>query len=959
MSAERDALANLALALPEVPNNRKITLVDQDTKLILARRDLPGSLYDTLRDIRNREIAYAEITHSLNPLPGCPNDLEIQRFEFVRKDDQRPIPSDRIDLPLATRRLVSDTMHQRYPQFDFREFNALFALLWENNPDYVRISPSERIARIMWLYQQTCRNSGLFFDVEAVEEPDQCKESRVLLGVAKPPRKEFLTQVMEVFRRLDVGVRRSYSLTLEMEDCPYFLGTFYVKSHNGRLIRPGSDLYYTLQKELYNTQILCNQGPAYAVFLEDDILSGEEASLAEALSTFAYTTLSHGQPDRFDLETVKGAFYSHPDMVLMLVNLFRLRFDPELENRDELYKNALASAHKTVREYNTGQRYLDGIRRTIFTTGLMLIEYSLKTNFFVPEKHALVFRLDPSYLKALDAGVTDDLPRAEPYRISFFYGRHGYGYHIGFSDIARGGWRTIVCRNQDEYVTNSNNLFREVFVLAHTQHLKNKDIYEGGSKMTVILDARDLESSDAVTQRLHKLQYGFTHAFLDVFVTQEGRAKHPRVMDYYRQEEPIELGPDENLQDSMIELIARLSVERGYVLGMGLISSKRIGINHKAYGVTSRGVFKAAEIALKEAGIDAGRDHFTVKMTGGPFGDVAGNSIRLFLKHCPRVGINTIIDGGGALFDPSGADADELESLIGASDVDRFSPDRLHSGGFILYRNERRWDDMRELYRKCRRTAAGVEEQWITADEFYAEVERLTFEAPADLFLPCGGRPETIDASNWERLFPKEDQPSVRVIVEGANSFITPEARTRIQQGGVIVLRDATANKCGVISSSYEIIANLLMGPDEFLEHKEAYVADVIAILNQRAQEEASLIFRRHRESEGRLLYTDISAAIGEEINRHYAVLFDFFQQNGGLAAEPMFERVIFRHLPAFVRDWVVCRERVKDLPPKIKYAILASEIASSIVYHGGWEGNFEKRLRDFVSGGMIGMSDD
>ena len=75
-------------------------------------------------------------------------------------------------------------------------------------------------------------------------------------------------------------------------------------------------------------------------------------------------------------------------------------------------------------------------------------------------------------------------------------------------------------------------------------------------------------------------------------------------MDYYGEDEPIELGPDENMHDAMIEAIAELSVRRGYVLGGGIMSSKRVGINHKEYGVTSTGVVTFAEIAMREQGVD-------------------------------------------------------------------------------------------------------------------------------------------------------------------------------------------------------------------------------------------------------------------------------------------------------------------------------------------------------------------
>src|SRR5512141_3450567 len=183
---------------------------------------------------------------------------------------------------------------------------------------------------------------------------------------------------------------------------------------------------------------------------------------------------------------------------------------------------------KEIEEYNTGHRQLDEVRRTIFRTTLSFIRRTLKTNFFVPEKHALAFRLDPAYLEDLGPDFTADLPPERPFRVTFFFGRHGLGYHIGFSDIARGGWRTIVTQSRDDYVTVANTVFRENYVLAHTQHLKNKDIYEGGSKLVVVLDAADLTDHDLVTRRLYKLQYGFINAFFDIFVTRKGRAADPR-----------------------------------------------------------------------------------------------------------------------------------------------------------------------------------------------------------------------------------------------------------------------------------------------------------------------------------------------------------------------------------------------------------------------------------------------
>ncbi len=949
MKEETEAIINLAAKLHDVPKERKVTLTDQEKKLILARLDIPGSLYDTLKTLQEREISYAEMIHSHNPIPGVNTPLEIQRFDFDRKSSEEISGAGVVGVPAEIRKSVFNTMKRLYPEFDLGNLDGMLNLLWLNNESYVRISPPERIARVIHLYQQGKMHEGLYLDIETKEDELHQKESRILFSVGNPPGRRFLTQVSEVFQRLGIGLRRSYCLIINTGVHPYFLGTFYVLTTKGDLVEKGSDLSSKLQTELYNTQILSTSSDAYVNFVGNRIMTGEEASLTNAFISFCHTALAHTQPDRFDAPVVEDAFHSDPNITLKLIDLFRTKFDPETKKRERAYAKALKETEEILAVYNTGHRYLDEIRKTIFRTCLLLIKHTLKTNFFVPEKHALAFRIDPAFLNELGPEFTSDLPEATPFRITFFFTRHAVGYHVGFSDIARGGWRTIICRSQDEHTTNTNTLFREVFVLAHTQHLKNKDIYQGGSKMTVLLDATDPDSSISITPRLYKAQYGVINAFLDIFVTEKGKVKNPQVVDYYGEDEPIELGPDENMHDEMIEFIARQSLKRGYILGIGIMSSKRVGINHKEYGVTSRGVVKFAETAMRELGVNIYKDSFSVKFTGGPNGDVAGNSMCLILERCPKAEIRGIIDGPAGLYDPKGADRSALRKVLLKQDLDRFNPEALHPGGFILYRNERRQEGLRELYKKALRTEQGVKEVWVTTDDFYREMDELLFTVPSDLFLPCGGRPETIDRTNWQRLLGRNGSPNVKVITEGANSFISPEARSEIQKQGVVLLRDASANKCGVISSSYEIIANLLMSEAEFLRNKEPYINDVLGILEKRAEEEARLIFDRHRKEAAKKLYTEISNEISMEINNHYAGLFQFFQDRPELADQPLFQRAILNHLPAFISNNPKFKARVKKLPPKIKFAILASEIATMIAYQGGWEMDFETRLKSYL----------
>ncbi|MBN2231605.1 MAG: NAD-glutamate dehydrogenase [Deltaproteobacteria bacterium] len=954
MADERDALANLVSDLHTLAHSNRLLLADRDDQLIQARLSTPGSLFRSFTRLPEKMISYAEVCHSYQPVPGTESALEIQRFEFRRREPSAIVEVDRVTIPRAIREPVAAAMSCRFPGMTTAEFNRIFRLMWLNNESYIRISPPERVARIICLYHEVVRCDGLFLAVENSEDVIHHQESRLIFGVGNPPEGGFLAQVTEVFNRLNVGIRRSYSLNIHNGINPYFLGTFYVATRDGELVWENSPLFRELRTELYNTQILANSGRIYTEFLGRGILNGEEATLTNALIAFCHSTLAHNRPEVFDLGEVKRAFYHNPEMAQRIARLFFRRFDPEAQGdaAERGYQAAYEQLMDEIGGYNTGHRHLDGIRREIFRTAALLVRHTLKTNFFVPEKHALAFRLDPAYLEALGSAATGDLPAgAAPFRVTFFYGRYGAGYHVGFSDIARGGWRTIICRTADDFAANADTLFREVYVLAHTQHLKNKDIYEGGSKMGVVLDVSDVDDPAQVTQRLYKLQYGFLNAFLDLFVTgADGRAASPYVRDYYGEEEPIELGPDENMHDEMIEFIARQSVKRGYLLGAGLISSKRAGINHKEYGVTSLGVITFAEITMRELGINMHHDPFTVKLTGGPSGDVAGNAIKLLLERCPRAAVKLVVAGTGVAGDPEGLDRGELGRLVLAANIDDFDPARLNPGGFIMSRRERRRDGLVERYRKLVRTAAGVEEQWITADEMNREWDGLIFTVDADLFIPAGGRPETIDESNWERLFGADGKPSCRVIVEGANSFITPGARTAIQQRGVVVIRDAAANKCGVISSSYEIIANLLFSEREFMAHKREYVADVLEILARRARDEANLIFRRHREADGAKLFTEIAADISNEINGHYARLFAYFQAHPEFARSSRFQPVLLAHLPAFIRENLAWRRRIRRLPAKYVFAILAGELASTIVYHGGWEVDLTDSLKRFVN---------
>jgi glutamate dehydrogenase len=111
----------------------------------------------------------------------------------------------------------------------------------------------------------------------------------------------------------------------------------------------------------------------------------------------------------------------------------------------------------------------------------------------------------------------------------------------------------------------------------------------------------------------------------------------------------------------------------------------------------------------------------------------------------------------------------------------------------------------------------------------------------AHAFVPCGGRPASVDVSNVESFLYGQGKlpedaliivprtgatvevagriPRFTYIVEGANSFFTPDARLLLDTRGVCVIRDASANKGGVTASSLEVMAALALTDREHSEH--------------------------------------------------------------------------------------------------------------------------------------------
>ena len=449
---------------------------------------------------------------------------------------------------------------------------------------------------------------------------------------------------------------------------------------------------------------------------------------------------------------IEETLVKYPEIVKKLYSDFQSVFDPEGPKVDRHFNEELASEIDRV--------VTDDYDRKFLKTALVMNESLLKTNFYKDRKSAVSFRFDPTFLE------NNDRYSEKPFGVFMLLGSDFRGFHVRFRDVARGGIRLIPSRDQAAYSQNRKMVFAENYGLAHTQNAKNKDIPEFGSKGTILLEPNCQDNGFSAF-------YKYTSAVFDLLLPTD------EIVDHYGQDEILFLGPDEGTADVM-QWACDYSRERGYPYWKSITTGKPPalgGIPHDTYGMTTLSVHEYAKGTLAKLGLE--QKDITKLQTGGPDGDLGSNEI--LISHDNTT---SIVDGSGVIHDPLGLNRKELTRLatervmIEDFDINQLSPE-----GFRVLVNE---NDV------TLPNGDNVPNGATFRNNFHTNPL-----AKADLFVPCGGRPESINAGNVDKLFDEEGNCHFKYLIEGANLFVTADARATLEASGVILFKDASTNKGG------------------------------------------------------------------------------------------------------------------------------------------------------------------
>lgn len=614
--------------------------------------------------------------------------------------------------------------------------------------------------------------------------------------------------------------------------------------------------------------------------------------------------------DTFTRAKINDVLIEHPEFIKVAYNAFHEKFNPELKKRD--YEKASKKVVDQVKAFANND-----VVAAILNAFVNFNNYSLKTNFYKTEKVSLSYRFDANFLNKIDYPDT-------PFALFFIVGKEFIGYHMRFRDIARGGIRLVKSRTYEDFEFKADFIFDENYNLAHTQQRKNKDIPEGGSKGTVLLNWQSQDKAEPAFKK-------YIDGVLDLLLL-----PNKEVVDYYGKEEILFLGPDENTADVMLWACERAH-QRGYKFWKAFTTGKSVligGIPHDRYGMTTIGVHEMAMQTLAKAGLK--EENVTKFMTGGPDGDLGSNEI--LMSKDKTTGI---VDGSGVMYDPKGIDRKELTRLAKERKmICHFDKSKLSKDGFRVLIEER---DVKLPNGEV-----------VANGETFRNIFHLTKYAKADMFVPCGGRPKSLNINNYNQILDVEGKPYWKFITEGANLFITQEARLRLEEKGVVLVKDASANKGGVTSSSYEVFSSLTLDDKQYDEYmkitdkniekdpskessmkfRRTYIDQIIEKIKHNAHMEYEAMWRENQRT--KVPMSVLSDVLSNKINE----LTDSLRESSLYEDEHVWRYAIKNHCPAVLVKELGIETILKRVPMNYLRAIFATNLAAHYIYENGLTAN-------------------
>jgi glutamate dehydrogenase len=525
---------------------------------------------------------------------------------------------------------------------------------------------------------------------------------------------------------------------------------------------------------------------------------------------------------------IEATLSAHANIAGMLVDLFRLRFDPSLP--DSAQSQSLAK----VQEIDHALDQVENLSEDrVLRQYLALILAVTRTNFWRRDaqgqrKSFVSFKFDPAKVPGL--------PEPKPMFEIFVYSTRFEGVHLRGGKVARGGLR---------WSDRPEDFRTEILGLVKAQMVKNTVIVPVGSKGGFVLKRAPAPSDrEAFMKEGVACYQNYLRGLLDLTDNRVGDKIVPPP-DVKRQDpdDPYLVVAADKGTATFSDYANAISKEYGFWLGDAFASGGSAGYDHKAMGITARGAWESVKRHFREMGVDTQTTDFTVAGIGDMSGDVFGNGM-LLSKHIRLV---AAFDHRHIFLDPTPdaatafGERERMFKLPRSSWAD-YDAKLISKGGGVHPRSLKSIAITPEVS-----AALGIAAKSLTPTELVNAI----LKGPVDLIYNGGigtyvkAQTETHaqvgDRAN-DALRVNGKELRCKVFAEGGNLGCTQLGRIEYALAGGRINTDAIDNSAGVDTSDHEVNIKILLGLP--INEGELTEKQRNALLGEMTDDVAALVLR-------------------------------------------------------------------------------------------------------------------
>lgn len=524
-------------------------------------------------------------------------------------------------------------------------------------------------------------------------------------------------------------------------------------------------------------------------------LSWREVFILRAYASYMRQTLFN-----FSEHYIANALVSNREISRQLIQLFQLKFDPNVTLTLEQKTRQLDGLHEQILNSLDAVENLNEDR--ILRRFLMLMDGSLRTNYYQTEadgsaKDYLSIKLSPRTIP--------DIPEPRPLYEIFVYSLRVEGVHLRGGKVARGGLRWSD-RIQD-YRT-------EVLGLVKAQQVKNAVIVPNGAKGGFVCKQPPQEGGrEAIQQEGIACYKIFIRGLLDLTDNLvDGKISSPKNVIRYDEDDPYLVVAADKGTATFSDIANSISAEYNHWLGDAFASGGSQGYDHKGMGITARGAWISVMRHFKEKNINIQEEDFTVIGIGDMAGDVFGNGMLLSKHICLVAAFNH----AHIFIDPNPDSASsfvERQRLFTTPKTGwgDYNKSLISNGGGIFNRDVKAIAITPEMKQRF-----DIQESSLTPTELINHL----LKAPVDL-LWNGGIGTYIKSTNEshadvgdkanDSLRVNGNQLRCKVVGEGGNLGMTQRGRIEYCLNGGACNTDFIDNAGGVDCSDHEVNVKILL----------------------------------------------------------------------------------------------------------------------------------------------------